>query len=252
MAGEGLNTLGQLGAGITQAGVNYAFANLESAKAKERNMELMKYANEMSIENWQKMNEYNAPSAQMKRLAEAGLNPNMMYGTGQGANTASDIGKVSAPTMQYRLEPPQMLGILGQFQDLKMKQAQIDNVNAQTKTRELENQYLDGSMISRIDKAMFDAGLSRERGSIQNAIYNGLALYGGGNDYTGQYYKDKYEQDIAASQESVRSVRLQNEMRVMENEWYKALKAMGAGSDIMRTIIPIIQMFMPRKTQIIK
>lgn len=56
-------------------------------------------------ELWAKQNEYNSPAAQMQRLKEAGLNPNLMYGQGttgiavpiRGADIGrSELGSVSA------------------------------------------------------------------------------------------------------------------------------------------------------------
>lgn len=247
MAGEALQ---QALMPVVQAGLNYAVADISSAKAKQRNMQLMKYANEMSIENWNRQNEYNAPSSQMKRLAEAGLNPNMMYGSGQGANTVSDIGKVSAPQQQFRMEAPNVLGMLGQFQDLSLKKAQIDNVNAQTSIRSKEVEYLNRSMQSRIDEALFKAGILSEKEFQANALSNAMSVYGGGSEYSNAWYREPFELNLEKEQESVRSLRLQNEMREMENSWYKALKAMGASSQIINSILPFIQMFMPRKSVI--
>jgi len=51
---------------------------------------------------WKMQNEYNSPLNQMKRLKEAGLNPNLMYGKGTVGN---------ATTMpQYQAIPTQGVG----------------------------------------------------------------------------------------------------------------------------------------------
>ena len=51
--------------------------------------EQAEYAYSKDLEQWQRANEYNLPSAQMQRLKDAGLNPAMMYGKGSAANVAS-------------------------------------------------------------------------------------------------------------------------------------------------------------------
>lgn len=63
-----------------------------------------------SLEFWNQQNEYNLPSAQMARLKSAGLNPNMIYGTG----TNVTAGPIQRPTPQsYKGEAPQLAQGLG-------------------------------------------------------------------------------------------------------------------------------------------
>lgn len=52
------------------------------------------------MDAWNKQNEYNSPVAQMKRLSDAGLNPNMIYGSGSATgNSASAPSTPTAPTV---------------------------------------------------------------------------------------------------------------------------------------------------------
>lgn len=54
------------------------------------------YAEEM----WTKQNAYNSPAAQMQRMKEAGLNPNLMYGQGTTGNaTAIPISKMASASV---------------------------------------------------------------------------------------------------------------------------------------------------------
>lgn len=54
-----------------------------------RGQMLLKQANQMAEVAVDKANKYNSPLAQMNRLREAGLNPNLVYGHGSVANTGS-------------------------------------------------------------------------------------------------------------------------------------------------------------------
>lgn len=54
----------------------------------------MSYQNDMNRQNWLEQTEYNSPANQMKRLIEAGLNPNLVYGHGANA-MASPMSSVS-------------------------------------------------------------------------------------------------------------------------------------------------------------
>lgn len=88
------------GAG-TASTVSASKTNKRGAKlARELNAKNIQYqreANDLNYQRalsmWNMENEYNSPSAQMQRYADAGLNPNLIY---QQENTASDIGAPDA------------------------------------------------------------------------------------------------------------------------------------------------------------
>lgn len=87
----GLN-LGGLGAGI----FNY-YAQKETNKA---NRELAELSYQQNVEQWERENAYNHPAEQMKRLTEAGLNPNLVYGSGSAVQTSAHSPQMSYPQMQ--------------------------------------------------------------------------------------------------------------------------------------------------------
>ncbi len=59
--------------------------------------ELAEYAYTKDLEQWNRENEYNTPESQMRRLAEAGLNPNLVYGSGAGQSVAAKSPSYKAP-----------------------------------------------------------------------------------------------------------------------------------------------------------
>lgn len=99
------------------ADANKALADQEFS----HNKEMMEY-----------QNQYNDPSAQMRRLSSAGLNPNMVYGSGSAANQAAPAARYNAPKVDLSYSPVQIPEFLGMYQQFEAKQAQIDNVKAQT------------------------------------------------------------------------------------------------------------------------
>lgn len=56
--------------------------------AARYNMQLAKYQNDLNMEMWQKVANYNSPGNQRKLLTEAGLNPDLMYGNGSSSFSA--------------------------------------------------------------------------------------------------------------------------------------------------------------------
>lgn len=118
--------LGQLGANI---GTN--ILSRFSAK-RQANLQYSK-----DLDMWKAQNAYNAPTMQMARLREAGLNPNLVYGSGSVVgNTSSQLPKYQAPRPQFEYQSPQLADAIGQFQNVRLQGAQIDNVQASTKVQE--------------------------------------------------------------------------------------------------------------------
>lgn len=129
-------SVGDIGAIIQGAGLIYsAYQGRQNTKDTiAANKDLAEYAYSKDVEAWNRQNDYNSPSAQMARLKAAGLNPNMMYGSGGGASNASQMPHYNAPTIDYSGRRPvvDVPAMLAQYQDFQMRKAQIDNVKAQT------------------------------------------------------------------------------------------------------------------------
>lgn len=87
--------------------------------------------NHRNVANWRMQNDYNHPTAQMERLREAGLNPNLIYGTSASGATgqADKIAPSDKPTAT--LENP-----MRPFFDAKVKQAQYDNLRTMNTVNE--------------------------------------------------------------------------------------------------------------------
>lgn len=73
---------------------NVVAGNASSRKQYTNNRKLMRYANEINTENWNKVNDYNTPINQKKRMLMAGVNPN--FSDFSSNSVASDISPVNA------------------------------------------------------------------------------------------------------------------------------------------------------------
>lgn len=116
--------------------VSQLLSNRTQKKTQERtnlaNMEMARYSYNRDLEMWNKQNAYNTPASQMSRYAEAGLNPNLIYGQGSSGN-ASNAPSYQRPNLDYTRRPTVAIPeVLGMYQDYQLKQAHIDNVKAQT------------------------------------------------------------------------------------------------------------------------
>lgn len=106
--------------------------NIATNKANKKQAE---YQYSTAQEQWNLANQYNNPIAQMQRLAEAGLNPNLVYGSNSvTGNTTSPAESYKAVKQEY--DAPQMLQ---QYQDFQLKSAQTDNIKANSENVRLKN-----------------------------------------------------------------------------------------------------------------
>ncbi|QCS37350.1 DNA pilot protein [Tortoise microvirus 90] len=156
------------GAGLISSGLNVMSqnkANREEKAFAEQMYERQRRDNEAQ---WHMQNEYNSPQSQMNRLKQAGLNPNLVYGSGAD-NVSSPMPSVSSqsysPTApQYDLMGPAVSG-LDSYYNYALKEAQIDNVKTQTtvaaQEAALKAADLAGRNISN-EKGRIDLGLKSE------------------------------------------------------------------------------------------
>jgi hypothetical protein len=143
-----------------------------NAYATERaNKKNRKFAQEMyekqqadNLKSWNMTNTYNSPQEQMKRLQEAGLNPNLIYGS--GSQTGGTASPTTAPQASFKASAPQfdLGGATGsafdRYFNTQLKTAQLDNLkkqndaieadiaykNAQIQGTDLDNQLKSGGL----------------------------------------------------------------------------------------------------------
>lgn len=92
-----------------QAGANY------------KNRKMMREGQEFEKEMWNASNLYNSPEAQMERLKQAGLNPNLIYGTGTVSGNTAPASQPKAHVAQVEsvmrnTQPFNYMEVLGQYQ----------------------------------------------------------------------------------------------------------------------------------------
>lgn len=125
------------------------------------NMRMAEYAYSKDLEQWYRANEYNLPKNQMARLKEAGINPATVFGHGTiaGNTQTGSTPRYNAPRIDKSAIPRDFgsLNQLGPYFDLKMRQAQTDNLNANT-----EKQTAEAGKV-RLETAVEDIKLQLEK-----------------------------------------------------------------------------------------
>jgi hypothetical protein len=138
----------------------------QAKKQRQHQKELAEYSYQKDTEMWNKANEYNLPANQMKRLADANLNPNLVYGNGSvaGNSTPAQTPKFQAYTPEYaqiKTPAPDLMQMLSQYQDLKIKKVQTDNLTEELNGKKLNNFYL--SQFLNLRNQNSDLDLTRKR-----------------------------------------------------------------------------------------
>lgn len=116
-----------------QAGINLGTSALNGLLS----FGMAHYQNKLAIQNWKMQNEYNSPKNQMARFAEAGLNPNLIYGSGNPGNAssppdASNVGQVQFNEMQLA---NMMMQLRSNAADVKLKEEEAAVKNVETDLR---------------------------------------------------------------------------------------------------------------------
>lgn len=83
------------------AAIGNIISGISNRQSYKTTKKLMAYQNQLNIENWNRVNQYNDPKNQMARYRNAGLNPNLVYGNLQN----SAAGEISSPTAQQQQAP---------------------------------------------------------------------------------------------------------------------------------------------------
>lgn len=133
---------------------------------------------------WQEQNSYNHPLQQMQRYAEAGLNPRLVYGSSGNAGNAS-----GGPTYHRGTVMPRpgnttladvaglIMPILSQFQDIRQKDANIQNTKADTIDKLMSNEVR-------------SAGLGYETMAEPEVMFNRFTTHNLENRFLRQYARD--------------------------------------------------------------
>lgn len=169
----GLGTaIGALGGAAISAIGNF-FGNRSNRKASAEAFEReSKFARDERLaqqawieQMYEKNNAYNSPAAQMQRLKEAGLNPDLMYSRGDVGNATAPEAPQQAMTPRYNVIPTNTYGQTAQIAaDAGLKAAQARLANTQSKKTETEEGLLTADYLLR--KARTESDLELNNSTI--------------------------------------------------------------------------------------
>lgn len=147
-------------ANLVGTGINAWTTSAQNKKA--RKFAKKQYYRELSDNwsMWNATNQYNSPHKQMQRFKSAGLNPNLIYGQGNSGPAST----MSPPTGEAPKIENQDIGSgisssVDSYFDTNLKQAQTNNVKAQTE-------------VARLTKLLTEAKIYETRGNTDETKFD--------------------------------------------------------------------------------
>lgn len=134
MPGPLITPLINAGTSIFTEGMNALLTSANNRKQRKWNEEMYARQRADALADYNMQNEYNSPRAQMQRLRDANLNPNLVYGHGSATQTAAAPRATNMESWNPQAPQFSATGVgqsLMSYYDIKMKEAQIDNLAAQ-------------------------------------------------------------------------------------------------------------------------
>lgn len=195
--------LGPLGQGIIGSLFSSIFDTAGSAAGSaltyQQQKDLAKYQYDLNMQGWREMNEYNSPKNQMARFQEAGLNPNLIYGSGSAsAGNAGSVPEYRAPNLA-RFQAFDNVG--SQFLAGMMQIQQLNNLDKQ-------GQLID----AQTDLAHHNSDVAKANAMNTMAMVPGTRAKSIVADMETHYYEDKQKyalkQAAATLQETERRIEL--------------------------------------------
>lgn len=120
------------GAGLLGAGGNAISQGKMNKRAERFSREMYDKQRGHAVSDWHMQNAYNSPEAQMQRLKEANLNPNLVYGSGSVAQEASTPRGSNASQPNFKAPQLDLGSVVQQAMMTKQIQSNIARTDAET------------------------------------------------------------------------------------------------------------------------
>lgn len=183
--------------GIFNTMLNYDSQSNAAADQFIYNKRMADLQNQYNLNMWNLNNAYNTPKAQMERLKDAGLNPNLLYNSVSTGNSSSGPEQV-APAPQKAIAPVFNLGtginLINDLFELRKKRAELKQMEAVTEATEKKGMSYEQDIMN---KYSFQDALRK----AMNLHYFGIPLQVDGDSYDAnagwaRYLAEKYKNEL--------------------------------------------------------
>lgn len=121
-------------------------------QANNANIQIARENRDWNEAMWNKQNAYNTPSAQMQRYVDAGLNPNLIYGSGASGGNAGSVPSTApahVESVAKGIDLNNFMQTLSQWQQIKQSEANTDLIrkNSDLVQQKAINEAISGSIL---------------------------------------------------------------------------------------------------------
>lgn len=111
-------------------------------------------------------NQYNSPAQQMDRYKAAGLNPNLIYGSGTSSNAPNVLPQYRAPALQANAKPMlQLSNVLGEYLHMQQMREQLNIMKAERRIKEANAGKAESG------KPYWDENEGLKNANLYNSVY---------------------------------------------------------------------------------
>lgn len=197
--------------GLASAGIsawNSSAVNRSNSRSVDRQ-------NQFAIQLRDYDNWYNSPAQQMRRIRAAGLNPDLVYGSiGSGDSSAPSL---ASPSTDVGFDSSAIAtsgsALAGMLQQQSLLDAQVKNVNTQTRAQELDNLIKEKDLNNWDNKTALEMQQLQE--SVNNAKKQGELLQEQVNSaiIKNQFDIEAFDKQLQQLDEVVRGLKLDNDIK---------------------------------------
>lgn len=137
------------GGSLASTGVQAAAGTVANRKSYKYSLKLAEHAYSKELEAWNMANAYNSPENQMARLKRAGLNPNLVYGSGTvSGNTSTSTPRYQAPQAKFNpVVPVDPLMVISSYFDIRQKEESVRLTEQTIKNQEVQQHIQQADLI---------------------------------------------------------------------------------------------------------
>lgn len=193
-------------AGVAAIG-GQLLGNKSQSDANQANVELSREQMAWQEAMWNKQNAYNHPVQQMSRYREAGLNPNLIYGSGSAsAGNAASVGSYNRATVEpYR--GYNLGSAVESYQTMLNYQQEFDNKKA-------SNEYIK-TQTSALESRMLNDSFQRAKWAADTAHTNTKRQFA---EKTMQMSADAIQANIAKVYQDIESRKVSTQLQELRME----------------------------------
>ena len=153
------------GSGAARAALPVRGSLASTYLSNKANAEATKYASDLDYQKWREYLDYSDPKEQVRRMRNAGMNPALAMANGaiDSGNPSSPAAETKYPTYDFSPIAQGMRDSVDLYQNYRLQNAQIDNMNAQTQNQRIRNNYEDRRQFLELVKIRNEGNLSEKQ-----------------------------------------------------------------------------------------